>query len=480
MRYHINPVTGEPGKCRAKLTCPFGDLEAEHYPTLTAAREAFEAANREAALASLRQPREEQVALQAELVKLLEERLEEEKDKGRRAYLLRHLGQVGILGEDFTRERYYAALRSAERRFLELGREDLAEVARWTSRVFEASMNTRVATRDLKRVQALLATAKGEEREQLLADERYFLERLPQAEAFDRSYMERLRGEKFTQKASEIPSGARVYEGAREAVFLNPGEAISMEQALEGASLRELYAGRGTVVQREALAKVQGHGEELVALLSDGRGRFILPENPGWDIGAAENKAEDPQAVMDDYFPPRNGFRMLNAGAETIAYLHEPSQMVYKLHHNDSYALGYSGNATEERSRFAVLLHEDRYLRLQEEREVLASVGVEYASTYFLHLQDGQGEEVSLVAQPYLDPAIYTPLDIGGLKVETAAGPTNYSQYLGSMGLTDLHAGNVFYNNRTGQAVLFDCLFMEEDSFEDEVRQAGLEDPFES
>jgi hypothetical protein len=45
MRYHINPTTGEPGKCSAKNGgCPFGG-ENEHFTSPEAAREAFEAAN---------------------------------------------------------------------------------------------------------------------------------------------------------------------------------------------------------------------------------------------------------------------------------------------------------------------------------------------------------------------------------------------------------------------------------------------------
>jgi hypothetical protein len=45
MRYHINPKTGEPGKCSAKNGgCPFGG-ENEHYTSPEAAREAFEADN---------------------------------------------------------------------------------------------------------------------------------------------------------------------------------------------------------------------------------------------------------------------------------------------------------------------------------------------------------------------------------------------------------------------------------------------------
>lgn len=42
MAFHINPETGEAGKCRAKNgNCPFGSAD-EHYPTAEAARDAYE------------------------------------------------------------------------------------------------------------------------------------------------------------------------------------------------------------------------------------------------------------------------------------------------------------------------------------------------------------------------------------------------------------------------------------------------------
>lgn len=42
--YHINPKTGNPGVCRAKRSCPFGDLETEHYDSKEAAAAAYEKA----------------------------------------------------------------------------------------------------------------------------------------------------------------------------------------------------------------------------------------------------------------------------------------------------------------------------------------------------------------------------------------------------------------------------------------------------
>ena len=41
-RYHINPATGEPGACRARVRCPFGDMETDHFPSAAEARRAYE------------------------------------------------------------------------------------------------------------------------------------------------------------------------------------------------------------------------------------------------------------------------------------------------------------------------------------------------------------------------------------------------------------------------------------------------------
>ena len=41
-KYHINPKTGNPGVCRAVNSCPFGDLNSDHYPSAEAARSAYE------------------------------------------------------------------------------------------------------------------------------------------------------------------------------------------------------------------------------------------------------------------------------------------------------------------------------------------------------------------------------------------------------------------------------------------------------
>lgn len=44
-KFHVNPKTGEPGACRAKKHCPFGDLSSDHYDSKDAARTAYELRN---------------------------------------------------------------------------------------------------------------------------------------------------------------------------------------------------------------------------------------------------------------------------------------------------------------------------------------------------------------------------------------------------------------------------------------------------
>lgn len=47
-RFHVNPSTGEIGQCRATKSCPFGDLETDHYPSVVEAQAGYEASMRNA------------------------------------------------------------------------------------------------------------------------------------------------------------------------------------------------------------------------------------------------------------------------------------------------------------------------------------------------------------------------------------------------------------------------------------------------
>lgn len=52
LKYHLSPKTGNPGVCKAKYKCAFGDIETEHYNSPGLARAAYEQKMQLAALAS--------------------------------------------------------------------------------------------------------------------------------------------------------------------------------------------------------------------------------------------------------------------------------------------------------------------------------------------------------------------------------------------------------------------------------------------
>lgn len=53
-KFHINPETGDPGVCTAEVKCPFGDLEADHYPSPEIARVTYEIRMKHAELKDLK------------------------------------------------------------------------------------------------------------------------------------------------------------------------------------------------------------------------------------------------------------------------------------------------------------------------------------------------------------------------------------------------------------------------------------------
>lgn len=41
-KFHVNPATGNAGTCKAKRSCPYGDLQKDHYDSKAEARTAYE------------------------------------------------------------------------------------------------------------------------------------------------------------------------------------------------------------------------------------------------------------------------------------------------------------------------------------------------------------------------------------------------------------------------------------------------------
>lgn len=69
MPYHVNPRTGDPGQCSAKVQCPFGG-DADHYETREAAAAAFEEAMGPASLQGI--SRAQEIAIMDNLLEGIE------------------------------------------------------------------------------------------------------------------------------------------------------------------------------------------------------------------------------------------------------------------------------------------------------------------------------------------------------------------------------------------------------------------------
>lgn len=62
MRYHVNPHTGNAGPCSARISCPYGNLETDHFDSEADARAAYEAGNLDKAFSTLSKTLDEVVA----------------------------------------------------------------------------------------------------------------------------------------------------------------------------------------------------------------------------------------------------------------------------------------------------------------------------------------------------------------------------------------------------------------------------------
>lgn len=78
--YHINPETGNPGVCRAKIKCRFGDLETEHYESRESAQAAFEKAQEKDQVRAALQEAVAAHAHQVELRKAAMEKMAEDRE----------------------------------------------------------------------------------------------------------------------------------------------------------------------------------------------------------------------------------------------------------------------------------------------------------------------------------------------------------------------------------------------------------------
>lgn len=505
-RYHIHPQTGVPGKCRAQVSCPFGDLETEHYATPEAARAAFEETMTEAFVANLRGA--------TPAVLLLREKGLALEEGDRRSLLLKLASQQAAAQTAAARGLLKWRLALTQEEFTAVGREDLAEVVAWSQEASSLGVTIAPLEQEVARAQDALKRheeylpdcqklLEAQEEALRLAEEEQdemavrgcrnkvftFKQRVAEMEdgiakargalaqaqealaktrAADEAQREELLRKEFTAQKRELTHEDKVFDGINEFTFTTPeGRATTVRQELSAVPYN--YVGKLSLAQGKALEVVQGHASALTKLLEQ-EGKFELPK-AGLKLSTGQQYT---QQVRDELFPPRDGFRLVAAGGENNVYLHEPTQMVYKVPHKQSLLFpGAKGQEAKVLQR-AVHLSEERYAEVEDSLEMTKAFGqedVEYLKTYFLQTKDAKGQVVPVVAQPLLDPAVHKPLDPA--QVDQGMSSTLKGTLLVS-GFQDLHEGNVFYNEITGKVVLFDCLLLSPTDREADYREQGL------
>lgn len=496
-----------PGKCRAQVRCPFGDLETEHYATPAAARAAFETQMQERLL-----PARLLSAHGKNLDFLFKKKLEELPPGDVRSFLLAQ--QAALHRQEQGRETATLQewrLHEAAREFKQLKRHDLAEAAEWTADVVTFGDQAEFLRECLQEHEGLLeayraAAREAEERlaklpgggQEILEDpeeenkRQYFLKQVEQRRGKEQEAEEaRAQGERklqeqqevdallardlvekrFTAQAEELETGDRIFDGVNEFVFVtDDGQEHTVREELAAA---EAYPGRFTLAQDKALEEVQAQGAVLARLLSDEHGHFQLPPKAG------RGRLEVDRLGWPAQFPPREGFRLLGGGGEVNVYLHEPTQMVYKVPHRDSLVFGEEKSRerfTEEGKRQvvkrAVYLTESKYAEVEgalarvHQAEVPLAEDVEYLKTYFVNSRTAAGDVVPFTVQPKLDPEVHRPF-------EPAYGDPDLDVVLNNH-FSDVHSGNISYNMKTGKIVLFDCLYVPPTKREALYEEEGL------
>lgn len=154
MKFHINPTNGEPGRCSARVACPFGDLEGDHYSTAAEARAAYERVMETEAQASRLEAAQER---ERELRATLSAQEEELSEKRKRARELK------LQADDLSLEGRAAEATFAWEDYQDLMREHAnvadARAKTWAA-LRSASEASAAAERELEATQAKGPAAK--------------------------------------------------------------------------------------------------------------------------------------------------------------------------------------------------------------------------------------------------------------------------------------------------------------------------------
>jgi hypothetical protein len=415
--YHIHPTTGTPAACRAtKGRCPFGTSQ-EHYDSKAAARSAFEA-QMEAEMRS----KASYVPEVAQLVRgLFDYHVQRTDDIDVKA-MLEHTKEELATSPSVMKLNRAAALYHAAAN--ELGDEADKNIARASATVSEVAD---VLKEYYEMMSYESSSGTAEQKKELIRAVKLGLSKLKRRN-LNRIVLE------------ESKAGTVETEGYKAVIVGDDLDELTVGEILRETPSDSVYYGEAKEAKlTKARQEIEARAAELVKAFSND-GVFTPP----------------PYRKKTDNLP--EGFSYLSAGEEANVYLHEATATVYKIPHDYSasiFKMKEMDLNSKEGKRHAlnavVFKAADAYRRL-DRKALDEKLGAEYLSTHFLTLEDDESTPVGMIVQPYLDPERY-------IVYKPSYGEETFEQKDKSIGVTDIHRGNVRLDRKSGKLVLFDCLF---------------------
>lgn len=455
-KYHFHPITGAVGRCSAKIECPFGDLVDDHFENSSQAHQAFEKSMTN--LMFGQGENSKWMNVMRDVIERSSTVLSEEAMKHRgdvRGYLMKASLDVARVSE-IENVRILASLHQS---LLREGSGLDSNMKKAALKV--AGVLARLEMYDWRYAGGIhLLKLPDEEYDKIISalnwmhpEEDYkfttrFGENLSREKQLEKLEHD---AKKFLDESFDVNSytmndviystDALEFDAGEDCVNSYKGNVVVVSCGNNPITVREamLQGEKSLVVGRaaygEASRMVRDTGRKLVE-------QFYV-KKAGIDVFNAPEPLEDPED---------EDFLCIAKGQENNAYLHKPTMMVYKIPHKESRLMGFDGQDYIE--------NELKNYNLVN-RTALAAKGVEYVNTqYFTAPFSSRGNrKISIVAQPYLDPNRYVPVDMSVMM------KYDVSQV---GGVDDLHPGNTKLDLKTGKIVLFDCLMdVDKDAYDE-------------
>lgn len=212
-----------------------------------------------------------------------------------------------------------------------------------------------------------------------------------------------------------------------EKITLQDGREVRIQEAVIGYSDKGKKIALTPQQKKHIQQEVQENAKKLLKDFQDENGNFTIP------------------SYFEDSAKSNPDFERLDYGSESVVYLHKPTMMVYKVPHSSNRLLG----ADSSKSSCAINKMSQRTIQSLDKKK-LRETETRYLPTIFLNVPTGDKNfgRYGISVQPYLNKkrfSGYTMSEDVSLKLE-------------SLGLNDLHSGNVYLDNKTGIVYMNDCV----------------------